>query len=62
MSNLFLVVALFSLGEGEEDFDEGGVEDTCRELLQIVVEGVAEEEVKDGSWQQGEGCAKGQAK
>ena len=38
------------------------MENVGGELLQVVVEGVGEEEVKDGSRQQGEGGAKGQAK
>ena len=59
---MFQVAALFSSGEGEEDFSEGGVEDVHGELFQVVVEGVGEEEIKDWSRQQGEGGAKGQAK
>ena len=60
--NLSQVVALFGSGEGEKDLGEGGVEDVCGELFQVVVEEVGEEEVKDWSRQQGEGGVKGQAK
>ena len=62
MYNLFQVVTLLGLGEGEEDFGESRVEDINREFLQVVVEGVGDEEVEDRSRQQGEGGAKGQAK
>ena len=61
VSDLFQVVALFGLGEGEEDLGEGGVKDVHGKLLQVAVEGVGDEEVKDWSRQQGEGGAKGQA-
>ena len=56
------IVALFGSSEGEKDLREGGMENVGGELLQVLVEGVGEEEVKDGSRQQGEGGAKGQAK
>ena len=49
-SNLFQVAALFGLGEGEDDFSEGRVEDVGGELLQVVVEGVGDKEVEDRSW------------
>ena len=49
-SNLFQVAALLSSGEGEEDFDEGGVEDIGGELLQVAVEGVGDKEVEDWPW------------
>ena len=49
-SDLLQVVTLFGLGEGEEDFSEGGVEDVGGELLQVAVEGVGDKEVKDRSW------------
>ena len=49
-SDLFQVAVLFGLGEGEEDFSEGGVEDVGGELLQVVVEGVGDKEVEDWSW------------
>ena len=49
-SNLFQVAALFSLGEGEEDFSEGRMEDVGGELCQVAVEGVGDKEVKDQSW------------
>ena len=62
VSNLSQVVVLFGSGEGEENLREGGVEDVHGELLQVAVEGVGDEEVKDWSRQQGEGGAKGQAK
>ena len=62
MSDLFLVVTLFSPGKGEEDLGEGRVEDICGELFQVAVEGVGDKEVKDWSRQQGEGGVKGQAK
>ena len=62
VSNLFQVVMLFGLGEGDENLSEGRVEDVRGELFQVAVEGVGEEEVKDWSRQQGEGGAKGQAK
>ena len=62
MFNMSLVVALFSSGEGEADLNDGRVEDVHGELLQVAVEGVGDKEVKDGSRQQGEGGAKGQAK
>ena len=62
MSDLFQVVALFSSSKGEEDLREGWVEDVHGELFQVAVEGVGDKEVKDGSRQQGEGGAKGQAK
>ena len=61
VSDLFQVVALFGSGEEEEDLSKGRVEDICRELFQVVVEGVGEE-VKNWSRQQGEGGVKGQAK
>ena len=51
MSDLFQVFSLFCLGEGEEDFREGWVEDAGGELLQVVVEAVGDKEVKDWSWQ-----------
>ena len=60
--NLFQVVTLLGLDEGEEDFSESRVEDINREFLQVVVEGVGDKEVEDQSRQQGEGGAKGQAK
>ena len=49
-SDLFQVAVLFSLGEGEEDFCEGGMEDVGGELLQVAVEGVGDKEVEDRSW------------
>ena len=49
-SDLFQVAVLFGLGEGEEDFSEGGVEDVGGELLQVAVEGVGDKEVEDWSW------------
>ena len=49
MSSLLQVVALLGSGEGEEDLDKGRVEDIGGELLQVVVEGVGDEEVKDQS-------------
>ena len=49
VSNLFQVVTLLGLGEEEEDFSEGRVEDISGELLQVVVEGVGDEEVEDWS-------------
>ena len=61
VSNLSQVVVLFGSGEGEENLRKGRVEDVCGELLQVAVEGVGDEEVKDWSRQQGEGGAKGQA-
>ena len=51
VSDLFQIFLLFSSGEGEEDFGEGWVKDTGGELLQVVVEGVGDKEVKDWSWQ-----------
>ena len=51
-SNLLQVTVLFGLGEGEEDLSEGRMEDVDGELLQVVVEGVGDEEVKDGPGQQ----------
>ena len=62
VSNLFQIVMLLSSGEGEEDFDEGGVENIGGKLFQVVVEEVGDKEVQDQSRQQGEGGAKGQAK
>ena len=62
VSDLSQVFMLFGSGEGEKDLREGRVEGVCGELLQVTVEGVGEEEVKDWSRQQGEGGAKGQAK
>ena len=62
LSDLLQVVVLFDLDEGEEDFDEDRVEDICGKLLQVVVEGVGDEEVEDWSRQQREGGVKGQAK
>ena len=62
MSDLSQVFTLFSSGKGEKDLGEGGVESVHGKLLQAMVEGVGEEEVKDWSRQQGEGGAKGQAK
>ena len=62
MSDLSQVVALFGSSKGEEDLREGWVEDVHGELFQVAVEGVGDKEVKDGSRQQGEGGAKGQAK
>ena len=62
MSNLFQVVTLFGSGEGEEDLDKGRMEDVGGELLQVLVEGVGDEEIQDWSRQQGEGGVKGQAK
>ena len=59
--DLSQVVALFGSGEGEKDLSEGRVEYVCGELLQVAVEGVGEEEVKDWSRQQGKGGVKGQA-
>ena len=50
MSNLFQVLTLFSLGEGEEDLGEGWVKDTGGKLLQVAVEGVGDKEVEDWSW------------
>ena len=50
VSDLFQVVLLFSSGEGEEDLSEGGMENVGGELLQVVVEGVGDKEVKDWSW------------
>ena len=49
-SNLLQVTALFSLGEGEEDFGKGGVGDIGGELLQVAVEGVGDKEVEDWPW------------
>ena len=40
-------LALFSSGEREEDLSEGGMEILDGELLQVVVEGVGDEEVED---------------
>ena len=60
--DLSQIVALFSSGKGEEDLRKGGMEDVRGEFLQVAVEGVGDKEVKDGSKQQGEGGAKGQAK
>ena len=62
VSDLFQVVMLLSSGEGEEDLDEGRVEDVGGELFQVAVKGVGDEEVQDWSRQQGEGGVKGQAK
>ena len=62
VSNLFQVVMLLSLGKGEEDLNEGRVEDVGEELFQVAVEEVGDEEVQDWSRQQGEGGVKGQAK
>ena len=53
---------LFRLGEGEEDLGKGRMENFNGEFLQVVVEGVGDEEVQDWSRQQGEGGMKGQAK
>ena len=61
VSNLFQVVMLLGSGEREEDLGESGVEDVGGELLQVVVEGVGDEEIEDWSRQQGEGGVKGQA-
>ena len=47
---MFQVAPLLGLGEGEEDFSEGRVEDVGGELLQIAVEGVGDKEVEDRSW------------
>ena len=60
--DLSQIVMLFSSGKGEEDLREGRMEDVHGEFLQVVVEGVGDKEAKDGSRQQGEGGAKGQAK
>ena len=46
-SNLFQILALFPSDEREEDLSEGGMESLDGELLQIVVEGVGDEEVED---------------
>ena len=49
-SNLSQVTVLLGLGEREEDFGEGRVEDIGGKLLQVVVEGVGDKEVEDGPW------------
>ena len=62
VSDFFQVLTLFCSGERVEDLSESRIESSDGELLQIAVEGVGDEEVKDQSRQQGEGGAKGQAK
>ena len=49
VSDLFQIFLLFDSSEGEEDFSEGRMEDTGRELLQVVVEGVGDKEVQHWS-------------
>ena len=57
-----MVVLLFHSGEGEVDLTEGWIEDVDKELLQVAVEGVGVQQLKDWSWQEGEGGVKWKAK
>ena len=45
--NLIQVEMLLSLEEGEEDLEEGRVEDIALELLQVVVEGMDVRQLKN---------------
>ena len=45
--NLIQVEMLLSLEEGEDDLEEGGVEDIALELLQVVVEGMDVKQLKN---------------
>ena len=44
-----MVMLLFCSSKGEVDLAEGRIEDTARELLQVVVEGVGVKQLKDWS-------------
>ena len=61
-SGLSVVVLLFGSGEGEVDLLDRWVEDLTRELLQVVLEGMGMEQLKDWSHKEGEGGAKREAK
>ena len=57
-----MVVLLLGSGEGEIDLVECGIEDVDRKLLQVAVEGVGVQQLKDWSRQEEEGSAKWEAK
>ena len=61
-SGLSMVVLLFSSREGEVDLLERWVEDLTRELLQVALEGMAMEQLKDRSHKEGEDGMKQEAK
>ena len=55
------VVLLLSSGERDVDLSECWVENLTRKLLQVVVEGVGVEQLKDRSHEEGEGGSKREA-